>query len=111
MRTSEARIEELHRRMDALKKERIRRRYMLQCSAAGIACLAIVIVMAFVIAGTAVQSSGAGPGGFSASIFADHATLRYVIVALLAFCLGVLVVIFCFRLRKHMEEKDDARKP
>lgn len=107
MRTSEQRVEELHRRMDNLKKERSSRRYKLQCAAAFAACLAITVAMALIIAGTPFQSPAAGSDSISASIFANNTALGYVVVALLAFCLGALVTVFCFRLRKHREENRD----
>lgn len=40
------------------------------------------------------------------------AALGYVAVALVALCLGVVVTLFCFRLKRHMEKegKRDDRK-
>ncbi|MBR2188397.1 MAG: DUF4179 domain-containing protein [Eubacterium sp.] len=91
MRTSEERVQELHRRMNAMEKAKNRRRYQLMCAAACTTCLAITIAMALVIASLPIQSPGEITGNAAASIFADHASLGYVVVALLAFCLGVLV--------------------
>ena len=105
MRTSEERVEELHHRMKSLERERNRRRYTIMCAAALSACLVITVSMAFVISMTTVQSPTAYSGGVSASIFADHGALGYVITALLAFCLGATVTIFCFRLQKHEEKR------
>ena len=91
MRTSEERIRELHRRMNTLEEADRRRR----CR---------------VIARLPVQAAPAGIGGAAASIFAEQSVLGYVVIALLAFCLGSLVTIFCFRLKKHLEkEADDDR--
>ena len=106
MRTSEERVQELHRRMNAMEKARNRRRYQMICAAACTACLAITVVMALVIAHLPIQSPIEGTGGAAASIFADHADLGYVVVALLAFCLGALVTVFCFRMKKHMKERE-----
>ena len=105
MRTSEERVQELHRRMRAMEDARNRHRYRLVCAAACSASLAISIVMAVVIANLPIQAPGEGMGGAAASIFVNHAALGYVVVALLAFCLGTLVTIFCFRIKKHMKEK------
>lgn len=110
MRTSEERIHELHQRMDTLQQQKIRRRYNLQSAVVAVAALVVVVVMALVIASSNVQSPAIGPAGISASIFADHAAFGYVVVALLAFCLGAFVTIFCFQLRKHKEEKTNDRK-
>ena len=107
MRTSEERVQELHRRMNAMEKAKSRRRYQLMCAAACTACLAITIAMALVIASLPIQSPGEITGSAAASIFADQASLGYVVVALLAFCLGALVTVFCFRIKKHMKENQD----
>ena len=109
MRTSEERVQELHRRMEAMEKAKSRRRYQVVCAAACMACLAITIAMALVVASLPIQSPGTTTGGAAASIFADHASLGYVVVALLAFCLGALVTVFCFRMKKHLKENQDDR--
>ena len=111
MRTSEERVKELHQRMDALKNQRNIRKYRVQNIATFAACLGITIAIAYVIAGTAIQNPAYKLYGVSGSIFADNAALGYVVIALLAFCLGALATIFCFRLRKHMEEKNNDRRP
>ena len=42
----------------------------------------------------------------------DHAVLGYTLIAVVAFSLGVLLTVFCFRLRRDMgeEEENDDRK-
>ena len=107
MRTSEERVRELHRRMETMEREKSRRRVRLMCAAACTACLAITVAMALVIASLPMQSPVEITGSAAASIFADHASLGYVVVALLAFCLGVLVTVFCFRMKKHWKENQD----
>ena len=104
MRTSEERVRELHRRMEAMEKAKSRRRVRLMCAAACTACLALTVAMALVIASLPIRSAGMIAGSAAASIFADHAALGYVAVALTAFCLGALVTVFCFRMKKHMKE-------
>ena len=111
MRTSEELVEELHRRMDARKKRLERRRLYGLCAGACAACLALVVLFAMAVSRLPLQSPGAGVYGTAASIFADRAALGYVAVAIVAFCLGAFVTIFCFRLKKHREEEpDDDRK-
>lgn len=107
MRTSEERILELHERMSLMQSRKRHNKYIVQCAAAGTACLAIMVLLGFVIAGAPVHSMPVRPDGISASIFADHAVLGYIMIALLAFCLGVSFTIFCYRLRKHTEERND----
>ena len=112
MRTSEERVRELHHRMRDMEKTRNRRRYRMACAAACTACLAITVLMALVISRIPVHTTDAVAGGITASIFTDHASLGYVLVAAVALCLGVLVTVFCFRLKRHMDdkEKSDDRK-
>ena len=107
MRTFEERTQELHRRMDSLQRKKQHRRYILTCAAALIVCLAIVILIAFGISRIGIQTTDINTGSAAASIFADQASLGYVVVALLAFCLGALVTVFCFRIKKHMKENQD----
>ena len=107
MRTSEERVKELHERMSMMQSRKKRNRYAMHCTAAGLSCLAIMVVLGIVIAGVPVQNVPGSPEGISASIFADHKVLGYIVIALLAFCLGVSFTIFCYRLRKGMEERDD----
>ena len=107
MRTSEERVQELHRRMDAMEQAKNRRRYLLLCAAACTASLALTVAIALVIAYLPFRSPGEITGSAAASIFADHASLGYVVVALLAFCLGALVTVFCFRMKQHRKESRD----
>ena len=105
MRTSEERIIELHRRMENMQWTRIRRTYMIRSTAALAACLAVTVMLAYVIGILPAQDLVVSTGRYTASIFASFTVLRYVVVAFLAFVLGVAVTIFCFRMRKHMEEE------
>ena len=110
MRTSEERIRELHRRMNEMEEAGKRRRYRVISAVAFALCFAVTVVMAWVIARLPVQAPQAEIGGAAASIFAEQSVLGYVVIALLAFCLGSLATIFCFRLKKHREkEADDDR--
>ena len=110
MRTSEERIEELHRRMDALKQARALRRYRLICAAACAAALILTVLLALGVSGLPAQSGETVPGSITASVFAGNETAGYVVVALIALCLGVLVTVFCFRIKHRMyetEKRDD----
>ena len=107
MRTSEERVQELHRRMEAMEKEKSRRRVLLMCAAACTACLAITVALALAVASLPVRSPGKLTGSAAASIFAEHALLGYIVVGLLAFCLGMLVTIFCFRMKEQKKENPD----
>ena len=111
MRTAEQRVEELHRRMDALKRARARRKYVAVCAAACAACLILAVALAPFASQTPVRYTDAVNGGVTASVFADHAPLGYVLVAVVALCLGALVTVLCFRLKRRMnEDKPDDRE-
>lgn len=104
MRTAEERVEELHRRTAALRQAKLRRRNRLLGGAAVCICLALSILFAAAVAHASASASGAMPAGAAASIFADHAGLGFVLVAVVAFCLGALVTILCFRLKMQRED-------
>jgi glycerol uptake facilitator-like aquaporin len=110
MRTSEERIEELHRRMKAMEEKKGRRIYVLKCTAAFAACFAVTVAVALMIANAPVIDPDIAPDTASASIFTEHSALGYVVVAAIAFILGAFVTIFCYRIRKHSEDKNDDRK-
>ena len=106
MRTSEERVSELHRRMDLRRRAKARRRYRLACASAVAACLAAVLLVAVAVSRVPVQAPAAVSGGIAASLLADHAALGVVLVALVAFCLGVTVTLLCVRLRRNMEKEE-----
>ena len=110
MRTSEERLDELHRRMDKRTRDKKSRDFMLRSAAVCIAGLAITVACAFLIAKAPYRNPGAAESGIPGSIIATRSVLGYIVIGILAFCLGAMVTIFCFRLRKHLEEKDDDRK-
>ena len=110
MRTSEERVQELHRRMEDLQWTRRHRQYVIGSVLACAACLMITIILAFSVAGLPAGNPISGSGTYTASIFTNYSALGYVVVALVAFCLGALVTVFCFRLREHMGVKKDDRK-
>lgn len=100
--------------MAALEQKKSRFRYRMKAAAFCAVCLVIALGLALLIAQTSVRISGTMAESLAASIFADHGALGYVVTALAAFCLGTLVTIFCFRLRrqedsgeKNREESDD----
>lgn len=106
MRTPEERVEELHRRMDTLKRAKARRKYMAACASACAACLILAVALALAVSRMPVKNTDAVNGGVTASVFADHAALGYILVAVVALCLGVLVTVFCFRLKRRLNEKE-----
>ena len=112
MRTSEERVEELHRRMASHRHARMRRSRMTAASAAA-ACLAAVVLLALGVSRSEAAYPGGAGAGMTASIFAGHGALGFVSVALVAFCLGALVTILCYRLKENGEngETRNDRRP
>ena len=111
MRTSEERVEELHRRMNTVREKELRRRAYTMYTAAGAIGLSVVILLALMVSRLPVSVQTVDPSGTAASIFADNAALGYVVIAIVAFALGIFLTILCFRLKKRMDkEKHDARK-
>lgn len=106
MRTSEERVEELHRRMDALKQAKALRKYHLTCATACAAALIVTVLMALGVSHLPIRVNNPVSGSIAASVFAGHETVGYVVVALVALCLGVLVTIFCFRMKRRMSETE-----
>ncbi len=112
MRTSEERVKELHRRMQSRRQEKLRRRFSLIAAASGAAGLAAALIFAVGLSRLSVEIPQQTILGAAGSIFADHEALGYVVVALMAFCLGAAVTVLCYRLQKRMtEEHGDDREP
>ena len=111
MRTSEDCVRELHRRMAARRRMKARRRVQSACGLAVAACLIGTILLAVGISRSPAQVPAATAQSAMASILAERGSLGYVLTALAAFCLGVMVTILCTRLKKRAEdeEKRDGR--
>ena len=110
MRTSEERIEALHCRMDALKQAKAIRNYHLTCAAACVAALILTVLTALGVSRLPFRANDPVSGSVTASVFAGNTTLGYIVTALIALCLGVLVTIFCFRMKQRTsktEKRDD----
>ena len=110
MRTSDERLDELHRRMDKRKRDKNNRGFILRSVAVCAVGLAVTVAAAYLVAKAPYLKTEVAEGGIPGSIIATQAALGYIVIGLLAFCLGALVTVFCFRLRKHLEEKNNDRK-
>lgn len=105
MRTSEERVAELHRRMKSVRQAERRKQY-LQMGALVSAAWVILLFISVAISRLPVQPAGVGSDGMTASIFASSSALSYIMVSLAGLCLGALVTVFCYRMKRHMEEED-----
>lgn len=109
MRTDSERISAMHQRAADIKIEKRQRTIRIIQTSAVLCCLTLVIVAAAFMPGLTssfVDGSAAGSQSMSGSIFANSAVLAYIVIAILAFVLGVAVTIFCYRLKKYQTEKD-----
>lgn len=109
MRTDEERINRMHARAAQLNRQKRTNKVKLMQAAGAVVSFAAVIMLAIFVPQSEDLDSGSQTGqtgGMHASIFGDSAALGYIVVAIIAFLLGIAVTIFCFRLRKWQEEKD-----
>jgi hypothetical protein len=106
MRTSEERIAELHRRMRVLAGEK---QLCFAFTEAFAVCLIAVILFAVGISRVPmVVAFETIPASFSASIFSNHAALKYIVVGIVALCLGILITLFCSRVKYNMEKEEES---
>lgn len=107
MRTNEERIAALHGRALQLKRERKNQQFAVICAVSGAVCLGVLIGLAAMMPGVSdsrftVEASNA----MNASIFSGSSSLVYIVISILAFLLGITVTVFCFRMKKWLDEKD-----
>ena len=98
MRSSEERIAAVKRRAAQLERRKTRLRSRMLAVASAAACLALIDAQNYAEFETAATMLGSG------------GALGYLVMALLAFLLGVCVTILCFRLRRREEENDPDRR-
>ena len=108
MRTNEERIEYMHDRAIQIKQEQKKKKVRLMQIAATVASFAAVIIIAVFMPHFASPETGAGsvPENMNASIFSSGKALGYIVIAVIAFILGVFVTAFCIRLKKWQESKN-----
>lgn len=116
MRTDDERIAAMHARAEEIKGERRKRRVRIWQSVSFVTAFAAVILLAVLMPGlldsgtvpgisslSDPDSSGGTAPAMSGSIFAESGAMGYVVIAVIAFLLGVCVTAFCFRLKKWNE--------
>ncbi len=106
MRTNEERIAAVHGRALKLQKEEKDRRFFSVCAVSAVVCAGILIGMSAMFPHVSEKRFPEASESMNASIFAGSNMLSYLVIAILAFLLGILVTVFCFRLKKWMSEKD-----
>ena len=111
MRSSEERIAAVKRRAAQLERKKTRLRSRMLAAASAAACLALIIGLAAAMPGSTADIDAQNYAGFeTAATMLGGGALGYLVMALLAFLLGVCVTILCFRLRRREEENDPDRR-
>ena len=101
MRTNEERIQAMHERAHEIKAEKAGRKALILESAGFAVCFAAAILLAFLVPPMAeTLSLGPEAPGMSASIFAGTPALGYIVIAAIAFILGVTATVFSIRLKR-----------
>lgn len=104
MRTNEERVAAVKSRAAQLERQKRQRQKRLLA----LACASLAVIVGATLALPHLQTSWRGAAyQTTASIFADSAAAGYVLIALLAFALGVCVTVLCFRLRVFHEENEE----
>lgn len=113
MRNNEERIAAVKRRIVEIEKQKKQRRGRMIAVSAVAACLVVIVGLANLMPGVVgkITASTYPVIGTAASIFGGSVALGYIVIALLAFALGVCVTILCFRIRLiHREGKEDENR-
>ena len=106
MRTNEERVAAVKQRAAQLERQKRQRQKRLLAFAC--ACASLAVIVGAALAMPHLQTSWRGAAyQTTASIFADSAVCGYVLIALLAFALGVCVTVLCYRLRVFHEESEE----
>ena len=113
MLTNKERIAAMHMRAKELNSQRWTRRIRLLQSAFSTFCFAVVILIAAYMPRIVPSQMSPADGSsedMHASLFAGSGALGYIVIAIIAFLLGITVTIFCFYLKKWQEEKEQEKK-
>ena len=106
MRTNEERVAALHERVRQLEYRRQLNITRIVSAAAVAAGLALIVLLGFIIPG-AVENVPAfyEEQGMTASILSSNSALGFIVIGILAFILGVLVTILCYRLKRQLGDQ------
>ena len=104
MRTNEERIAAMHSRAAELNKQHRAHKVRVLQSAG--ATIMRAIFMPRIADFNTVPAEGASDSR-NASVFSDSGALGLIVIAIIAFLLGVSTAIFCFRLKEWKDDKDE----
>ena len=111
MLTEKEQIRAMHERADKIIEQKKTRRIQVITVVAFTVCLGLIILAGTVIpkildqAHLSVQDSG-----MTASILTESSVLGFVVIGIMAFILGVLVTILCYRLKNQQESTNTGKE-
>lgn len=108
MRSTEERVAAARRRAAQLARQNRSRRRRIAAASSAAAGLALSVGAALAMPGITAEISPENCSGFetSAAMLGGGTAAGYLVMALLAFSLGVCVTVLCFRLRRQDTEEE-----
>lgn len=109
MRSNEERLQAVKRRASELEAKRIvRRNHFIRASALGLSLFLIIGIALFIPAVSEhAPATDYSPLGATGSIFGSGDSLGHILIAVLAFALGVAVTILFYRMSAKNREEGD----
>ena len=101
MLTAEEKVAALHKRMEALRRRREKRK----TQALGISCAGLTFCLLFLVFGEGAAHRGGAAGMYSGATMLFENAGGYVLTALAAFAVGTLVTVLCIRYRRAGEDR------
>ena len=101
MRTDEERLKAMHKRAEQIaRRNQVRKAWGITAAAIA-ASIALIVLVGMSMPGIVDgERSLVQDQGMSARVFSSSSILGYVVIAILAFALGVSVTILCVRLKR-----------
>ena len=111
MRSNEERVAAVKARIAEKENQKKRRLGYLMTASSMAACIALIIVLSGFIPDIIkkVPMEGMQKYTAAASIFGSGAESGYILIALIAFVLGISVTIFCSRMRHYIDRNNHAQ--
>lgn len=110
MRSTDERIAAVQARSRSLQRRRARRRDLAISGVSAAACVAAICAFAVYVPGVIAEApaSPSGTSGVYGSIMASGGYLGFIVIGILAFCLGIAVTMLCVKLRERERDAGDA---
>ena len=107
MRSNAERVAAVKQRIAEKEREKRRRRERLIAVSASAISLIFIVGMSLCMPSFAEKASSADHVNFgtTASIFSDNGALRYLVIGILAFCLGVSATVLSYRVHQREQER------